>query len=617
MSGPLTDRFGDYRLDRRLGAGAMGEVWLAFDTANDRAVALKVLPATLSRDPVYRTRFDREATAAASVHHPHVVAILAHGAIEGRLYIAMDPIDGTDLATRLTQGPLPVAQAVGIVAQIADALDAVHDAGLVHRDVKPSNIMIDADGVARLIDFGIAWREDQTSLTATGATVGTWAYMAPERFSGTVSRLSDVYSLACVLYECLTARRPFGDADPARQMHAQLTAPPPRARQVVRTVPRALDAVIADGMAKDPSGRPHSAGALARAAQDATRPRAVRTGLLVGAAVLVLVAGLATAHTLRPAEGSTHPDAAPTRSQPETTVPKPAAKFAATATIPVNSAPRGIAVDSVTGSTYIVGSDSLAVLDARRTLARTIPLSGRPRDVTVDAAAGKVFVGDIDGGVHIVDTRTDTVLGTVATGGYSVGVAADPVARRAYVTDLGDDTVGVIDSTTNTLSGTIHGIRSPVGIAAYPSGNTLYVTNQSHRTVSVIDTRTDAITATIPVGAEPIAIAVDESKGVVYVVNYSSESVSVIDTTTNTVTATVKVGYAPQAVAVDAARGLVYVAQYTTVTVIDAFDNTRVASVPVGTSTSGPGIAVDASTHEVLVTNEDDDTVTLISANPR
>ncbi|MFD9549121.1 serine/threonine-protein kinase [Nocardia salmonicida] len=617
MSRPLSDRFGDYRLDRCLGAGGMGEVWLAFDARHDRDVALKVLPAAMSRDAAYRRRFEREAAAASSVHNPHVVAIHAHGEIDGRLYIDMELIDGTDLATRLQQGPLPISEAVGIIAHIANALDAVHAAGLVHRDVKPANIVIDGNGSVHVIDFGIAWREDQTSLTASGDAVGTWAYMAPERFSGNVSHRADVYSLACVLYECLTSRRPFGDGDPARQMHAQLTAPPPRARKFVRTVPRALDEVIARGMAKDPIERHPSAGALARAAQDAIRARGLRAGLIAGAAVLVVVAGATTAHTLANSEETARPGAVSSQANSGTTAPKPAAKFAVTATIMVNDAPRGIAVDSATGSAYVVGTDSVAVIDTHRTLVRTIPVSGRPRDVTVDAAAGKAFIGDIDGGVHIVDTRTNTVAGKVATGGYSVGVASDPGARRAYVTDHGDDTVGVIDSTTNTLLRTVDGVRSPLGIAANPPGNTVYVTNQSHRTVSVIDTRTDAITATIPVGAEPIAVAVDVSKGVAYVVNYSSESVSVIDTRTNTVTATIKVGYGPQAVAVDTVTGYVYIAQYETVTVIDSFDNTRVASVKVGKSTAGPSIAIDETTHDVLVTNEDDDTVSLISANLR
>ncbi|MVU78171.1 protein kinase [Nocardia sp. ET3-3] len=594
----------------------MGEVWLAYDPRQNRAAALKVLPAALSRDALYRRRFEREAAAAASVHNPHVVAIHAHGELDGRLYIDMEMVDGTDLATRLRQGPLAVSEAVRVVAQIAEALDAVHAAGLVHRDIKPSNIVIDEKGLVHVIDFGIAWREDQTNLTATGAPVGTWAYMAPERFSGTVSRLADVYSLACVLYECLTARRPFGDTDPARQMRSHLTVPPPRARRFVRSVPRALDDVIARGMAKDPAERHRSAGALADAAGLAVHPRGVRAGLIAGAVVLVVAASVATVHVLSTTDDSRGPGAAPSQSRTGTTTPESKPAFTVEATIGVNHEPRGIAVDSGTGSAYVVGMDSVAVVDTRRrTLVQTIPISGRPRDVAVDDTAGKAFVGDLDGGVDVVDTRTDTVVTKVATGRYTVGVASG--AQRAYVTDLGNGTVGVIDAATNVLSGTVAGIDSPLGIAAYPPGNTVYVTNQHQRTVSVIDIRTNAVTATIPVGAEPIAIAVDASKGVAYAVNYSSESVSVIDVRTNTVTATIRVGYAPQAVAVDMVTGFVYVAQYQTVTVIDSFDNTRIASVPVGKSSAGPGIAVDQATHDVLVTNADDDTVSLISSKRR
>ncbi|MGV9782757.1 serine/threonine-protein kinase [Nocardia farcinica] len=263
-------QFGPYRLERPLGSGGMGQVWAAHDTRRGRRVALKLLPADLAADDGYRARFEREAELAATLRHPHIVPIHGHGAVDGRLYIEMELVEGTDLGARLAAGgPLDPSTALDILDQVAAALDAAHAAGLVHRDVKPSNILLRPDGFAYLIDFGIARGVGQTSLTATGLTIGTWAYMAPERFSGHADARSDVYSLACVLFESLTGRRPYGDTDPAQQMHGHLMNDPPRAAAVDPTIGPRLDAVIAHGMAKDPAHRHASAGEFLRAARAA------------------------------------------------------------------------------------------------------------------------------------------------------------------------------------------------------------------------------------------------------------------------------------------------------------------------------------------------------------
>ena len=202
--------FGRYRLVELLGRGGMGEVWRAHDTVIDRVVALKVLPANFADDQVYQERFRREAHAAAGLNEPHVIPIHDFGEIDGRLYVTMRLIEGRDLGGILAEGPLEPARAIRIIEQIGSALDAAHRIGLVHRDVKPSNILITVDDFAYLIDFGIARAAGETGLTSTGATVGTWAYMAPERFrKGTADARADVYSLACVLYQSLTGQVPF------------------------------------------------------------------------------------------------------------------------------------------------------------------------------------------------------------------------------------------------------------------------------------------------------------------------------------------------------------------------------------------------------------------------
>ncbi len=160
----------------------MGEVWRAHDTNTDRVVALKVLPPHLADDEMFQKRFRREARVAAALYEPHVVPIHGYGEIDGHLYVDMRLIVGEDLETMLKRGPLDPARAVGIIEQVAAALQAAHHEGLVHRDVKPSNILVTDSDFAYLIDFGIARTAGSTGLTSTGSTIGTWAYMAPERF---------------------------------------------------------------------------------------------------------------------------------------------------------------------------------------------------------------------------------------------------------------------------------------------------------------------------------------------------------------------------------------------------------------------------------------------------
>ncbi|MHA6784238.1 serine/threonine-protein kinase [Pseudonocardia saturnea] len=267
--------FGPYRLDGLLGQGGMGRVFRAFDTEMDRTVALKVLNAELSGDPEYRDRFRREAKVASGLTDPHIVPIHRHGEIGGQLFLDMRLVDGEDLYEVLRDtGPLDVDAAVRMIEQVASALDAAHEAGLVHRDVKPANVFLtrprpEAPRFAYLGDFGIARPTSGGSLTATGATVGTLDYMAPERFRGLeVDGRADVYALGCLLHETLTARKPFPDSEPAALMGSHLTAEPPRPSEHA-AVPVGLDAVVARAMAKDPAARHRSAGELAAEARAA------------------------------------------------------------------------------------------------------------------------------------------------------------------------------------------------------------------------------------------------------------------------------------------------------------------------------------------------------------
>ncbi|MFC0452266.1 serine/threonine-protein kinase [Rhodococcus jostii] len=266
--------FGRYQLQVLLARGGMGEVYRAYDTVKGRTVALKLLPEEFAKNPGYPARFRREAHAAARLQEPHVIPIHDWGEIDGLLYIDMRLVEGSDLRTLLTRGgPMPPARAVQIVIQIAAALDAAHTAGLVHRDVKPENILITGDRdneFAYLVDFGIASDALATQLTTAGSIIGTYAYMAPERFDDVpVTGRSDIYSLACVLYEALAGAKPYPASTISGLIKAHLTSPVPRVSTTMRTIPVGFDAVIARGMAKDPADRYASAGQFASAAQSA------------------------------------------------------------------------------------------------------------------------------------------------------------------------------------------------------------------------------------------------------------------------------------------------------------------------------------------------------------
>jgi serine/threonine-protein kinase len=284
---PAGEPFGPYRVLGVLGNGGMGRVLRAYDAEHEREVALKVLHPQWAQDQSYRSRFRREAQIAARLNEPHVIPIHRYGEIDGQLFLDMRLVEGENLDALLRRGgPMDPARAVDLVCQVGRALDAAHAVGLVHRDVKPSNVLLvprmdgadlttsaAGDDFAYLADFGIARVADEgggPALTATGTAVGSTEYMAPERF-GTAApdARSDVYSLACVLFELLTGRRPFPAGDPLALMYAHLHQEPERPSQLRPTVPAPLDDVVLQGMAKDPAQRWQTAGALAAAARAA------------------------------------------------------------------------------------------------------------------------------------------------------------------------------------------------------------------------------------------------------------------------------------------------------------------------------------------------------------
>jgi serine/threonine protein kinase len=281
MASRVGSMFGPYELQSLLGVGGMGEVYRAYDTAKDRTVALKLLRGEISADAGFQERFRRESRIAARLQEPHVIPVHDFGEINGVLYIDMRLVEGRDVHTELRQnGPLDPARAASIVGQVAAALDAAHASGLVHRDVKPENVLLTPTDFAYLVDFGIAHLGGDSGLTSAGAAIGSCAYMAPERFTGgRVGPPADVYSLACLLYECLTGSPPFPTGELSQLMGSHIMSPPPRPSATRPSVGAAFDAVIARGMAKQPEQRFASAGDLARAAAAAASVAQVPTAI--------------------------------------------------------------------------------------------------------------------------------------------------------------------------------------------------------------------------------------------------------------------------------------------------------------------------------------------------
>jgi eukaryotic-like serine/threonine-protein kinase len=360
--GPLAGR---YRLEEVIGRGGMSTVYRATDTVLGRTVAVKILLAGLAdEDPDYVARFKREARAAAALRDPAVVAVYDVGVDGERRFIVMEYVDGRSLAALLGGGkPLAVDEAVRVGEQVANALGTAHRHGIVHRDIKPANVMIVGDGTVKVLDFGVARMLDGTTITREASVLGTAAYMAPERALGQPGDArSDIYSLGCLLYVMLTGAPPFRGELAAALLHQHVNATPRPVRELRAEVPAALDALVAEMLAKSPQNRPKSADEVRDrlpAAIDPTAPtialtpvgpppagrlsrrRNVLIGVLGAGAVALIALLLASggssprtgsstaAHTV----GTAHSTPATSRSTPTTT------RTATTPTAPTSTAP--------------------------------------------------------------------------------------------------------------------------------------------------------------------------------------------------------------------------------------------------------------------------------------
>jgi YVTN family beta-propeller protein len=630
---------GTYRLDSLLGAGAMGEVYQAYDSDRDRYVALKLLPEFFSGDHEYLMRFQRESLVAARLREPHVIPIHDFGEVDGRLFIDMHLADGIDIRRLLdSDGPIAPQRAVNLLSQVAQALDAAHADGLVHRDIKPSNILVTARDFVYVVDFGIArpMGGRQTSLTTTGAAIGTLDYMAPERFAGqAIDGRADVYSLACVLHECLTATPPFPGNDLASLRYAHLNSSPPQASSLVEGVPPALDAVIARGMAKDPADRFSSAGALAAAAQEA---------LLLGALSPAsrLQAGIADMHEAlnRPARARRPADGFPTVGAAY--VPAQSPRLNGTddpggVLLPENSPrgahsgsrasrpPRNAATARPThesawrrrGMLVLTGAVAIGIVTALIThftghepgsLPKTnaAAVGSAPRSASAPAKVPASTPASAPASV-----ADPAVAASVAVEGTPSDIQIAPNGRFAYITSQNPDMVTVLDTATDRTSKTIRISQGPPQFVSFsPGGQTAYVSVYSdggsvNPLVAFIDTATGTVTSTVPVNNDsPGPSTVSPDGRYLYVPNHNmtmgvpnGQIIDVIDTAQKRVVDNITVPMNPHWIVFGAGGRYLYVSDHMSgvVTVLNPHTNSIVKEIPVGLTPHGEAISPDGS----------------------
>ncbi len=536
-----------YRIERLIGRGGMSVVYLAEHLRLGRKVALKILAPELAENQKFRDRFLRESKVAASIDHPNIVPIYDADESEGLLYIAMRYVEGTDLHDLIrAEGALEPVRTASIVGQVASALDAAHATGLVHRDVKPGNVLLTPDEHVYLSDFGLTKRALSVSgLTQTGQLVGTIDYVAPEQIKGDpVDARADVYSLGCILFECLTGEVPYPREMEVAVLWGHVQEAPPSVTAERPDLPEELDDVVTHAMAKEPDERTPSAGAVAtelRAALGLEAPTGVRRRpkrkarrrrvALVAGAALVLVAAVVTALlvTLGGGGGAVVP--------PVNTVAMiDAATHTLAEPIPVGTNPTGIAVGE--GSVWVINQDD-------RTVTRIDPATGESRSpkatggipTGIAAGEGAVWIttgyGGEGGTPQVV--RLDPADDSLKDFGEQPGAKAIVAAFGSiWLADENGDQVLRYDASTGDLQQAIELPQgSGPGFLAVGSGRAsgIWVANGLGGTVMRIDPETNKVAPTVTIDA-PWAVAADDDG--LWVTSNVNDSVTRFDPETGT-----------------------------------------------------------------------------------
>lgn len=430
---PIGTDFVGYRIEELIGRGGMGVVYRAYDLRLKRAIALKLVAPELALDERFRARFARETELAMAIEHPNVIPIYDAGDVDGRLYLAMRLIDGPDLrGVMRAEGALPPTRACAICRQVAAALDAAHAKGLVHRDVKPSNVLVAADDHVYVADLGIGRRLEEAARPGEDRSVGTPAYLAPEEIEGLpVDGRADVYSLGCLFFECLTGEAPFTRDSRLALAWAHLEEEPPAATARNGELPSAIDGVLAKALAKSPDDRYSSCDAFMRDAQQAlglNRPRDSRR-----LRALLVLAGVAVAAAVALAFLRGHGAAAAPEVRQNTLVRIDPATNKVTDVIDVRSTPDAIAVGGDSVWVYNHEDRSISEVDpGTKRVRRTVALHADP--AIVGLPAGPVLAADASGAWLVgQDPHTNA--------GYITNIRAGVRGRREF--RLGAEPSGV------------------------------------------------------------------------------------------------------------------------------------------------------------------------------
>ena len=649
------DELAGYQVESYLARGGMAVVYRARDVTLGRPVALKLIAPELAMNEKFRLRFKRESLLAAAIDHPNIVPIYRAGEEDGRLYIAMRFVDGEDLGTVLgREGALPIDQLLPLFTQIASALDAAHSAGLVHRDVKPGNVLLTGhagDLSTRhvyLTDFGLTKRSTSlTGLSTVGHFLGTIQYVAPEQITGgTVGGTADVYSLGCMLYEALTGEPPFLAEHDAAMLWAHIAGPIPSVSGRRPDLPPAVDDVLARAMAKEPTDRPPTCLFLMADLRAALGGRAPAHGSVRAGQAAPGDAGpephaapstdLHRALTDQAAPAVTAPVRPPAHAVPRTRPPSPPrdAPSALRRRLVLGTLLVTIVVITLGGAAiwHVIASRHMlrtaafprpGVSAVRLSASLPVPVVGGtirvgngPRGAAVSADGRRVYIaGNVGNAVSVVDTAMNRVIATTRLSAPPQYVAIAPNGQRAYVTTYDDadgtgSAVQVMNTATNTVVATIPVGRNPYAAAVTPDGQRLYVPDHGSQDLDVINTRTNSVTTIIVVPPNPHWVAFTPDGRRAYVADHESNLVSVVDTASDTVIAKIPVGRSPHSIAVSPNGREAFVTDYDakSVSVIDTSSGTVTATIAVG---ANPQCVAPDGRH-AYVTNNGSTTVSVL-----